>query len=188
MRKSDNFMNYGYARVSSVGQKISGNSLEDQISQLKAAGCSEENIFKEQFTGATMERPEFERVLEKLEAGDKLIVTKLDRIARTATSGFETVKDLLDRGVSVHVLNMGLIDNTPTGRLILHIMLSFAEFEREMIKERTAAGKAIARQKPGYHEGRPRQITPEIIKQIKKGVSWKELGISRATWYRYRNI
>ena len=179
-------MNYGYARVSSIGQKISGNSLEDQVSQLKAAGCSEENIFKEQFTGATMDRPEFDRVLEKLEAGDKLIVTKLDRIARTATSGFETVKELLDRGVSVHVLNMGLIDNTPTGRLILHIMLSFAEFEREMIKERTAAGKAIARQKPGYKEGRPKQITPEIIKQIKKGVSWEELGISRTTWYRYK--
>ena len=96
------------------------------------------------------------------------------------------MKKLLDRGVSVHVLNMGLIDNTPTGRLILHIMLSFAEFEREMIKERTAAGKAIARQRPGYKEGRPRQITPEIIEQIKKGVSWEELGISRATWYRYR--
>ena len=76
------------------------------------------------------------------------------------------------------------IDNTPTDRLILHIMLSFAEFEREMIKERTAAGKAIARQKPGYKEGRPKQITPEIIEQIKNGVSWKELGISRATWYR----
>ena len=179
-------MNYGYARVSSVGQKISGNSLEDQISQLKAAGCREDNIFMEQFTGATMDRPEFDRVLGKLEPGDKLIVTKLDRIARTATSGFETVKDLLDRGVSVHVLNMGLIDNTPTGRLILHIMLSFAEFEREMIKERTAAGKAIARQKPDYKEGRPKQITPEMIKQIKKGVSWEELGISRATWYRYR--
>ncbi len=178
-------MNYGYARVSSIGQKISGNSLEDQISQLKTAGCREENIYKEQFTGATMDRPEFDRVLEKLKSGDKLIVTKLDRIARTATSGFETVKQLLDRGVSVHVLNMELIDNTPTGRLILHIMLSFAEFEREMIKERTAAGKAIARQKPGYKEGRPKRITPEIIKQIKKGVSWEKLGISRATWYRY---
>ena len=95
---------------------------------------------------------------------------------------------MLDRGVAVHVPKMGLIDNTPTGRLILQIMLSFAEFEREMIKERTAAGKAIARQKPGYKEGRPKQITPEIIEQIKKGVSWEELGISRATWYRYRNI
>ena len=81
---------------------------------------------------------------------------------------------------------MGLVDNTPTGRLILQIMLSFAEFEREMIKERTAAGKAIARQKPGYTEGRPKQIMPEIIEQIKKGVSWEELGISRATWYRYK--
>ena len=78
------------------------------------------------------------------------------------------------------------IDNTPTDRLILHIMPSFAEFEREMIKERTVAGKAIARQKPGYKEGRPKQITPEIIKQIKKGVSWEELGISRTTWYRYK--
>ena len=58
---------------------------------------------------------------------------------------------------------MGLVDNTPTGRLILQIMLSFAEFEREMIKERTAAGKAIARQKPGYKEGRPKQITPEFL-------------------------
>ena len=65
-------------------------------------------------------------------------------------------------------------------------MLSFAEFEREMIKERTAAGKAIARQKPGYKEGRPKQITPEMIKQIKHGVSWEELGISRTTWYRYK--
>ena len=81
---------------------------------------------------------------------------------------------------------MGSVDNTPTGRLILQIMLSFAEFEREMIKERTAAGKAIACQKPGYKEGRPKQITPEIIEQIKKGVSWEELGISRTTWYRYK--
>lgn len=179
-------MNYGYARVSSIGQKLSGNSLEDQISQLKSAGCTEDNIFTEQFTGATMERPEFERILTMIQPGDKLIVTKLDRIARTATAGFETVKELLDKGISVHVLNMGLIDNTPTGRLILHIMLSFAEFERDMIKERTAAGKAIARQKPGYHEGHPREITDEIIEKIRDGVPWEELGVSRATWYRYR--
>ena len=78
------------------------------------------------------------------------------------------------------------ISQQSTGCLILQIMLSFAEFEREMIKERTAAGKAIARQKPGYKEGRPKQITPENIKQIKKGVSWKKLGISRTTWYRYK--
>ena len=63
MLLNSRYMHYGYVQVSSTGQKISGNSLEDQISQLKAAGCSEENIFKEQFTGVTMERPEFERVL-----------------------------------------------------------------------------------------------------------------------------
>ena len=66
------------------------------------------------------------------------------------------------------------------------ITLSFAKFEREMIKERTAAGKAIAQLLPGCTEGRPKQITPDIIDQIKKGVSWEELGISRATWYRYK--
>ena len=103
-----------------------------------------------------------------------------------AATGFETIKELVDRCVSVHVLNNGLIDNTPAGRLILHITLSLAEFEREMIKERTGAGKAIARQKPSCTEGRPKQITPDIIEQIKKGVSWKELGISRTTWYRYK--
>ncbi len=116
---------------------------------------------------------------------EKLIDMNPNWFARTATSGFETVNELLDQGIAVHVLNMGLVDNTPTGRLILQTMLSFAEFEREMVKERTGAGKAIARQKPGYKEGRPKQITPEIIKQIKKGVSWEELGISRTTWYRY---
>ena len=83
--------NYGYARVSSVGQKTSGNSLEDQFEQLKAAGCTEDHIFQEQFTGATMDRPEFERVLSLLKSGDKLIVTKPARIARTAAGEFETV-------------------------------------------------------------------------------------------------
>ena len=78
------------------------------------------------------------------------------------------------------------IDNIPAGRLILHITLSLAEFEREMIKERTGVGKAIARQKPSCTEGRPKQITPDIIEQIKKGVSWEVLGISKAKWYRYR--
>ena len=179
-------MNIGYARVSSVGQKIKGNSIEDQIFQLKNAGCAEDNIFCEQYTGTTMERPEFEKALNLLEPGDTLIVTKLDRIARTASAGFETVKSLLDKDISVHILNMGLIDNTPTGRLILHIMLDFAEFERDMIQERTAAGRAIARQKPGYREGRPKEVTEEMIEKIKSGVSWKELNISRATWYRYR--
>ena len=94
--------------------------------------------------------------------------------------------ELDNLGISVYSLTEPFNTATKEGRMMRNNLLNFAEFEREMIKERTAAGKAIARQKPGYTEGRPKQITPEIIEQIKKGVSWEELGISRATWYRYR--
>lgn len=83
------------------------------------------------------------------------MVTKLDRFARTALSGTELIKDLLQNGVKVHVLKMGLVEDTPTGRLILNIMSSFAEFERDMIVERTQEGKAIAKQNPDFKEGRP---------------------------------
>ena len=78
------------------------------------------------------------------------MVTKLDRFARTTKEGIEIVKELFDRGVKVHVLNMGLIEDTPTGRLILSVMLAFAEFERDMIVERTQEGKAIAKQRPDF--------------------------------------
>ena len=93
-----------------------------------------------------------------LQAGDKLVVTKLDRIARSASQGIELVQTLLDKGITVHVLNMGLLDNTPTGKLIRNIMLAFAEFERDMIIERTQEGKAIARRQPDFREGRPPSI------------------------------
>lgn len=74
-----------------------------------------------------------------------MVVTKLDRIARSATQGIALIQSLLDRGIVVHVLNMGLMDNTPTGKLIRNIVLTFAEFERDMIVERTQEGKAIAK-------------------------------------------
>ena len=96
------------------------------------------------------------------------------------------IDELTARGVEVRSVKEQFDTTTPQGKLMLTIFAGLAEFEREMIKERTAAGKAIAQQKPGYKEGRPKQITPEIIKQIRKGVSWEELGISRATWYRYK--
>ena len=85
-----------------------------------------------------------------------MVVTKLDRIARSAMQGIELVQKLLDRGITVHVLNMGLLDNTPTGKLIRNIMLAFAEFERDMIVERTQEGKAIAKLNPEFREGRER--------------------------------
>lgn len=154
-------MIYGYARVSTSYQAKDGNSLDAQVEILKAAGA--DKVYTDAFTGTKTERPELKKLLLKLQPGDKLIVTKLDRMARSATQGFELIESLLNQGVNVHVLNMGLMDNTPTGRLIMHIMLAFAEFERDMIVERTQEGKAIARQKKGYREGRPKKYGREQI-------------------------
>lgn len=146
-------MIYGYARVSSKSQATTGNGLEEQIASLQAAGC--EKIYKEQYTGTTTERPKFMELLDKLQQGDTLTVTKLDRFARTASEGSQLIRDLLNRHIKVHVLNMGIIDDTPVGRVISNVLLAFAQFERDMIVERTQAGKAIARTKDGYREGRP---------------------------------
>ncbi len=140
----------GYGRVSTAGQ-----DLESQIQTLKKEGC--EVVFAEKFTGTKTSRPQFNKMLDVLKEGDTLVVTKLDRFARTASKGTELIKALLDKGIKVHVLNMGLIEDTPTGRLILNIMGAFAEFERDMIVERTQEGKAIAKLKPDYKEGRPKK-------------------------------
>lgn len=151
--KGDFTMIYGYARVSTKGQAKDGNSLEAQEKLLKENGA--EIVFCDTFTGTKSHRPELDRLLSELETGDKLIVTKLDRVARSVSQGIELVQSLLDKGVTIHILNMGLMDNTPTGKLIRNIMFAFAEFERDMIVERTQEGKAIAKQKPDFKEGRP---------------------------------
>ena len=121
-------MLYGYARVSTAGQSINGNSLEDQVKALEAYGCQE--IITEAFTGKTMERPRFSALFQKLQPGDTFVVCKLDRFARTAIEGVSTVRELFERGVRVHILNMGLIENTLTGNLILTVMLAFAELSQ----------------------------------------------------------
>ena len=128
---------------------------------LKANGA--QIIFKDSFTGTKMDRPEFDKLIGMIQAGDKLVVVKLDRFARTARQGMELIQQLLEKGVAVHVLNMGLIDDSPTGKLITQVMLAFAEFEADMIRERTAEGKAIARQRPGYREGRPRKFDDDQL-------------------------
>ena len=186
-------MIYGYARVSTKGQARDGNSLEDQERQLREKGCAE--IFHDSFTGTKMVRPQFAELMDRLQPGDTLVVTKLDRFARNTAGGIETINMLLERGVSVHILNMGLIDDTPTGKLIVTVLLAFAEFERNMIVERTSAGKAVAKAtKPGWREGRKeKEVSKEAVskfrEKIKKGEvtvtdCCKELGISRALWYK----
>lgn len=186
-------MRYGYGRVSSKGQESKGNSLEDQENKLREAGCTV--IVKEAYTGTKMDRPKFNELLEKLESGDTLVVTKLDRFARSAGEGSKLVKELIAKGVNVHILNMGLIEDTPTGRLIMNVLLSFAEFERDMIVERTSAGKAVARENnPDYKEGRKELKKPvefEVYKErVESGeitavAACKELGVSRSTWYKW---
>ena len=101
-------MIYGYARVSTATQGRDGNSLEDQIHALEKYGCQQ--IVQEAFSGKTMERPKFQALLETLQEGDTLVVCKLDRFARTAIEGVQTVRELFERGVRVHILNMGLIE------------------------------------------------------------------------------
>lgn len=147
------FMKYAYARVSTRKQSRDGNGLEDQIAKLKLAGFDE--LVVEEFSGSTTKRPRLDNLIQRLQSGDTIIVTKLDRLARTTAEGSKLINDLLNRGVAVYILNMGLIDNTPTGKLIINIFLAFAEYERDMIIERTQAGREIARSKDGFREGRP---------------------------------
>ena len=107
--------------------------------------------------------------------------------------GIETIKKLFEQGVKVHVLNMGLVEDTPTGRLILNVMLAFAEFERDMIVERTQEGKAIAKQDPNFREGRPKVYGKEQIEhalQLKETLTYRQVedktGISKSTLIRAR--
>lgn len=151
-------MIYGYMRVSTAGQ-VKGNSLEEQKRVLEANGATV--IYQDTFTGTKSSRPNLSILLARLQEEDTLVVTKLDRFARNTVDGINMVHDLLKRGVKVNILNMGMVDNTPTGKLILTVMLGFAEFERDMIVQRTQEGKTIAKMKEGFTEGRPRKFTEE---------------------------
>lgn len=185
---------YGYARVSTRGQQRDGNGLGAQRAQLLAAGCSE--VAEEAFTGSTTDRPVWDATLARLRAGDTLVVTKLDRIARTAIGGCEAVRSLLDRGVTVRVLNMGTLDSTPVGRMMVTVMFAMAELERDLIAQRTGEGREVARQRPGYREGRPTALSrldPAELERHRALVASGEetvaaacgaLGIGRTTWYK----
>lgn len=187
-------MRYGYGRVSSRGQKLYGMSLEDQVDRLMAAGVQRENIYLDTYTGHTMERPGFDDLLSKLKAGDEMVVCKLDRFARTAPEGALLVRDLVDRGITVHILNMGIADNSPMGKVMVTVMLAFAEYERDMIVERTSDGKAYKREHdPNWREGRKPIVVDQSAfescrEKQKKGEMTvadccRELGIGRTTWY-----
>lgn len=172
-------MKYGYARVSTSDQK-----LENQISILEEAGA--EKIYQEKFTGTTTKRPEFKKLIQQLTSGDMLIVTKLDRFARNTREALEIIQDLFERGIKVNILNMGLIDSTPTGQLIFTIFSAFAQFERDMIVTRTQEGKDHAKQNdPNFKEGRPKTYSDE---QINFAYELREQGMTYKMIYRKTGI
>lgn len=187
-------MKYGYARVSSIVQ-LKGNSLEEQTAKLLKAGVSADCIVTEQYTGKTLKRPKFKQLIDALQPGDELICCKLDRFARNAEDGLKTVRELLERGIIIRILNIGNgqpFDNSPMGQLLFTMLLAFAQFERELILERTAAGKAIAKTKDGFREGRPPipNVRIQTALSLLKDHTYKEVvqmtGISRATLARYK--
>lgn len=178
---------YGYARVSTAQQDYA-----TQIEDLKRAGATK--IFKDKYTGTTADRPEFDKLMAKIKNGDTLIVTKLDRLARNTQDALNIVKKMNAEGVILRVLNIGTIDNSPSGRLIFTVFSAFAEFERDLIVSRTQEGKAWAKaNNPNFHDGMPRKYDQEQINfawklHTQDHMSYseisKKLGISKATIYR----
>ena len=114
-------MIYGYARVSSKTQ-LKGNSLEEQRTELENNGCEE--IIEELFTGKTTARPKLDELLKRLQPGDTLVVCKLDRFARTMMEGVTTIRSLFNKDVRVHVLNVGLLENTAMGNFFISQSIS----------------------------------------------------------------
>ncbi|KXY70700.1 recombinase family protein [Bacillus sp. FSL W7-1294] len=177
-------MKYGYARVSTLQQ-----DLESQIQILEKEGCEE--IYSEKFTGTSVDRPRLQELLSKLVPRDTLVVTKLDRLARNTKEGITIIEKLFEKKVRVHVLNVGLMEDTTMGNFFLQTLLAVAEMERNLIVERTQEGKAIAKQREDFREGRPKKYNRKQIEHALKLLetnSYKQVeemtGISKSTLIR----
>ena len=172
----------GYARVSTSGQ-----TLDVQLDQLGEAGC--EKVFRETISGARADRPELRKALERLESGDVLMVTRLDRLARSTRDLLDIVATIETSGAKLRSIADAWADTTtPTGKLILTVLGGLAEFERSLIRERTGEGRERAR-KAGTRFGRPPKLTPyqrtEALKMRAGGQDnaaiARVLGVSRST-------
>lgn len=184
-------MEYGYIRVSSKSQ-AENNSLSEQ-EQMILEKYPLAEIHREVFTAAKdfNNRVVFNDLVDRLVSADVLVVCKMDRFCRNVREGLDIIEHLMDKGIKIDILNLGVIDNTPVGRLTYTILLSFAEFERNMIVERTRAGRELARQKDGYIEGRPKKYSKtqlSLAMQLLENHSYKQVssmtGISKSTLQR----
>lgn len=155
-------MIYGYARVSTKGQAKDGNSLEAQEKEILER-YENAKIYKEAYTGTTTDRPIFNDIINQIKENDMIVVTKLDRLARNTVEGIQIVKEIFKKKASVHVLNVGLLEDTAMGQFFITTLLAVAELERNQIVERTQTGKAMAKanaQAKGekFIEGRPEKF------------------------------
>lgn len=182
-------MKVGYARTSTIEQQA---GLEAQLRDLEAAGCERRTIFKEH-ASAVGKRPVLEECLQFLREGETLVVTKIDRLARSVAHLNELVNRLNEKGVGLYILSLGIDTNTPSGKMMLQIMGAFAEFEREIMLERQREGIEKARTN-GKYKGRkpiPDEIRESVETYLKTGVSkvWiaKKLCIGESTVYRIAN-
>ena len=175
----------GYARVSTVGQ-----TLEAQLDQLKAAGCS--RVFREKVSGARVDRKELGKLVKSIAAGDQVVVTRIDRLARSTFELFAIVKRIVDAGGQFLSLAEPWADtSTSTGRLMIAVLGGLADVERDLIRTRTGEGRARAKLR-GQHMGRPAKMTAaqqqEARRRRKDGKSVADLarsyGVSPAAIYR----
>ena len=178
----------GYMRVSTGEQ-----NLDLQRDALDRAGCN--RIFDDVCSGRTTERPGLDKAIDIMRDGDALVVWKLDRIGRSLPHVVGLVGDLQKRGVGLKVLTGDIDTTTVTGRLVFGIFATLAEFERDLIRERTHAGLAAARAR-GRKGGRPPALSPDQVKAARRMYEQNEmtvaqigavLGVSRATIYRALN-
>src|SRR4029453_12925265 len=181
-QKGSTMPKYGYARVSTDGQ-----SLASQDAELHAAGCAK--VYAEKISGARSNRPELAKVLKRLTVGDVLIVTRLDRLARSTRDLLNILDDIAKRGAGFKSLHDAWADTTSAhGRLMVTILAGLAEFERELILAPTSDGRARAKAR-GVRFGRPAALTPhqraEALQRLANGEVQAELarsyGVSQAT-------
>jgi DNA invertase Pin-like site-specific DNA recombinase len=175
----------GYARVSTADQ-----TLALQQDALLAAGC--EKIFTDTASGSRTDRPGLSEALDFARSGDTLVVWRLDRLGRSLAHLIQSIKDLQKRGVHFKSLQEHLDTCTSGGKLVFHVFGALAEFERDLVRERTMAGLAAARAR-GRHGGRPRSLSSKKVEQLRTLAADRRntvaeicqtLRISRATFYR----
>ena len=175
-------MRIGYARTSTLEQ-VAG--FEAQVMELEALGC--EVIRKEQVSSVS-ERPELERALDTLRKGDVLIVTKLDRLARNVVHLGQIVEHIQKAGAALRIVNIGLDTSTATGKLMLNVLGSVAQFEREMMLERQREGIAKAKAEGKYKGGKRSFSNERLAKLQAEGLSMtaiaRELGVTRQALYK----